>query len=413
MAAAVAPSMSSSAIVSSVGPFYIGVLGNVAIGGVNWAQLLEYYRRSPQDRPLVRFAVLAVLLLAAIHTVFSCHIIWFYLIQNYGDAGKLADCVWSFGVDPLLTALIAAFVQAHYAYRLYLVGKRSMWVPAVVGLLTSFQLGAGAYCTVIAVLDPSWVNIHRRLDGWVAAWLFSMAAADLVITGALTYHLARVKSDFDSTNTLINRIVRNIVANNALTAVTAIASGILFVASRSTGWHIIFGITLARFYTMSFLSSLNARHSIRTDLSRRPSPPPPTPKPFILTAREPDSPDLAPLPTETTSNATHLFVRPALARTNSAQSGTSTVSWMEKRRPQSQWRSSERGLGMDTLPISIQIESQLTDEPSTAGLWDPSLSFAVPSPPLSTYTAAGRGDVLLDMPFSHAIEVTLEGKPSS
>lgn len=31
MAAAVAPSMSSSAIVNSVGPFYIGVLGNVAM----------------------------------------------------------------------------------------------------------------------------------------------------------------------------------------------------------------------------------------------------------------------------------------------------------------------------------------------------------------------------------------------
>lgn len=165
---------------------------------------------------------------------------------------------------------------------------------------------------------------------------------------------------------------------------TAIASGILFVASRSTGWHIIFGITLARFYTMSFLSSrepafrpsrsarlertdpfppslataVNARHSIRTDLSRRPSPSPapcPTPKPFILTPRAPDSPDLAPLPTETTSQATHLFVRPQLARTNSAQSGTSSVSWMEKRRPQSQWRGSERGLGMDTMPISIQM----------------------------------------------------------
>lgn len=60
------------------------------------------------------------------------------------------------------------------------------------------------------------------------------------------------------------------------------------------------------------------------------------------------------------------------------------------------------------LVLVSRSESQLSDEPSTDGLWNPSLSFAIPSPPLSTYTGTGRGDVLLDMPFSHAIEVTLE-----
>jgi len=56
--------------------------------------------------------------------------------------------------------------------------------PRISSFVTS--TGAGAYCTVVALVDPSWVNIHRRLDGWVASWLFSMAAADLVITSALS-----------------------------------------------------------------------------------------------------------------------------------------------------------------------------------------------------------------------------------
>ena len=60
------------------------------------------------------------------------------------------------------------------------------------------------------------------------------------------------------------------------------------------------------------------------------------------------------------------------------------------------------------LVLGSRSESQVSDEPSTDGLWNPSLSFAIPSPPLSTYTGTGRGDALLDMPFSHAIEVTLE-----
>lgn len=152
---------------------------------------------------------------------------------------------------------------------------------------------------MIALVDTAWVNIHRRLDAYVATWLFTMAAGDIAITGALSasensirtvglrsltgdppaaYHLNQVRSEFDTTKSLVDRIVRTIVANNALvrprtsvhtlclstdgapspraqTAVSAIASGILFVSSRNTGWHVIFGITLARLYTLSFLSS--------------------------------------------------------------------------------------------------------------------------------------------------------------
>ena len=45
--------------------------------------------------------------------------------------------------DPLLTAIIAAEVQAFYAYRIYILSsRRNVWLPAVVAALTACQLGA-------------------------------------------------------------------------------------------------------------------------------------------------------------------------------------------------------------------------------------------------------------------------------
>ncbi|TNY20030.1 hypothetical protein DMC30DRAFT_417367 [Rhodotorula diobovata] len=412
-----------SSIVSDIGPFYVGVLLNIAIGGVNWMQLLDYLTRAPQDRPLVRFAVLSVFLVSAVHTAVSCHITWFYGIEHFGDEARLADCVWSFAVDPLLTALVAAFVQSHYAWRVYLVGKRSAWAPGVILVLTALQLGLGIYLTVIALVDTAWVNIHRRLDAYVATWLFTMAAGDIAITGALTYHLNQVRSEFDTTKSLVDRIVRTIVANNALTAVSAIASGILFVSSRNTGWHVIFGITLARLYTLSFLSSLNARQSLRSDLARRlTGASPPGPKPLRLSPRGCDgSPDSARLPTETTSASrlTHLFVRPGLGRTGSAVSGASSggFSWREKRREEPRFEGEPgRGLGVDSMPITIQIESEVADDsqhPSEPALlpgdsWNPSRFYSNPSPSPSLHDHSERGDAVLDMTFLHAIEVSMD-----
>lgn len=88
--------------------------------------------------------VLAVFLVSTAHTAVSCHIVWYHGIEHFGDASKLADCVWSFAVDPLLTALVAAIVQAHYAWRVYLVGGRRPWMPALILVLTLLQLGACA-----------------------------------------------------------------------------------------------------------------------------------------------------------------------------------------------------------------------------------------------------------------------------
>lgn len=90
------------------------------------------------------------------------------------------------------------------------------------------------------------------------------------------YFLGRVRSDFKQTNSIVGNIIRLTIANNALvrpprpptnppqvpltsatvqTAVTAVISGILFVADKTSAWHVFFGLGLIRFYSISFLSS--------------------------------------------------------------------------------------------------------------------------------------------------------------
>ncbi|TNY20029.1 hypothetical protein DMC30DRAFT_417366 [Rhodotorula diobovata] len=406
-------------IVDGFGPFYLGVLLNVALtlsGGINWMQLLEYFARPVVDRPLV----LAVFLISTAHTAVSCHIVWYHGIEHFGDASKLADCVWSFAVDPLLTALVAAIIQAHYAWRVYLVGGRRPWMPALILVLTLLQLGMGTYVTAGELVVKDWVEIHRLLDPFVGTWLFSMVAADVVITGALTFRLSRVRSEFDTTNTLLGRIVRNIVANNALTAATAITSAVLFVASKSTCWHVAPGLTLARFYTLSFLSSLNSRQSLQGGPARRPSVAPMAaegPKPFWLDARSPGSPPAAHRPPRTgpppsPASSSHLSAHPALGRICTSESGTSSLSEKERRQQSPALVVGERDDAAtvpvpESLPTSIQIESDVTDElprrerPFFPG--DPFDASRLCRTP-SMRDDRSSDSTALDMGFVHAIE---------
>ncbi|KPV75238.1 uncharacterized protein RHOBADRAFT_53241 [Rhodotorula graminis WP1] len=413
-------------IVQGTGPFYLGVLFNVFLAGVNWMQLLEYFSRPAQDRALVRAAVIAVFVIGGIHTALSIHPVWFYAIDGYGDLERTEQCPWSVAVYPVFTALVATIVQSHYAWRIFLVGKRSPWVPSFVVFLTLAQLVLGTYVTAIELELGYWDEIHAALDPFVATWLFTMAISDVVITAALSFLLSRVKSEFGSTKTLLNRIVRNIVANNGLTAAAAVTSGVLFVALVEACWHMTPGLALARFYTLSLMSSLNSRQTVRDSLLPRPrATPEPAgggPKAFWLGARSPRTPPGGGgggggSPAATTS-PTQLFVRPVLSKVGSSLSGASSLSEKEKGRPPP--GPHERGLRVpDSLPITIQLESIADDlranVPSLipGDTWDPQRFYTnpLPSPSASLHDESDR--TALDMAFLHAIEVSTDDKTSS
>lgn len=163
------------------------------------------------------------------------------------------------------SAVVAFIVQLFYAYRIWIVSKRAWFIPSLVVILTFLQLGVGAWCTTSAFMNPLWATISTDLESSVACWLFGMAAGDIVITLALVIYLHRARTTFERTNSIIDRLVRHVIANNALTALAATASSILFIAASGV-WHVIPGLVISRLYIVSFMSSLNSRAKLARDL---------------------------------------------------------------------------------------------------------------------------------------------------
>ncbi|BGP07738.1 hypothetical protein JCM10049v2_003578 [Rhodotorula toruloides] len=361
-----------TAVEANIGPFYLGTLFQLFLFGIHWQQVFDYYRLFPQDRLFIKAAVAAVFAVGLAHASCSIYTVWFYAIKGYGEPSFIANCVWSFALDPLQTSVVAGIVQLHYAWRVYLVSKRSVYLPTLVALLTLVQLALGVYLSVIALQVAPWPQLHQKLDWAVGAWLFILAAADVIITAGLSYFLGRVRSDFKQTNSIVGNIIRLTIANNALTAVTAVISGILFVADKTSAWHVFFGLGLIRFYSISFLSSLKLRKTIAGDIARQRKPandyisplPPPSPRP---TVERPGSSGrgvsemksnglLAPSPT-----------RPGFFRTRSLDSFRSG-------------KTAPRFSGSESIPIEIRIESEVVEEKSTDS-WDPTRFYHNPSPP--------------------------------
>ncbi|KAJ7914346.1 hypothetical protein B0H13DRAFT_2659265 [Mycena leptocephala] len=80
------------------------------------------------------------------------------------------------------------------------------------------------------------------------------AFCDVLVAGAMSYHLLRSKTGFKQTRKAINLLVAYSLNSGAIAMVFAICDLATFVASPSTLIHEPFYFVLVRLYALSFMS---------------------------------------------------------------------------------------------------------------------------------------------------------------
>ncbi|GAA6027529.1 hypothetical protein JCM8097_007907 [Rhodosporidiobolus ruineniae] len=255
----------SDAVVPFLAPFLFGALAELALLGVNWQQLLQYCNQTGSaDPPFNRVLVGVVFVVAAAHTACSIRTVYYYSVECYGRREAFVFATWSFALDPLFTSSVALVVQSHYAWKIYILSnRRALLLSLAICILSLVSLGFGISCTWGLFYLETWARAYgvRYLT---TTYLVGIAGADVLIATGFTYYLRKSRGSFADTDRLIDRIVGLTVANNGLTAVSAILACVLW-GSATAGWQ-FFGGIICRLYACSFYSALNARARHRRDL---------------------------------------------------------------------------------------------------------------------------------------------------
>lgn len=92
----------------------------------------------------------------------------------------------------------------------------------------------------------------------VIVWLAAECVSDILISGILVWQLKRRKTGFQSTDELVDRIIRLTVQTGLITSICATIDLALFL-SDPTGTHLIFNFPLSKLYTNTMMSTLNSR----------------------------------------------------------------------------------------------------------------------------------------------------------
>ncbi|KAH7884258.1 hypothetical protein F5I97DRAFT_1432112 [Phlebopus sp. FC_14] len=228
----------------SLGPMLVGFALNTILYGVVVTQTLVYFSSYKSDGCWIKLFVAMLFALDTANVVFEFIYLYSTLIIHFGDQSAVLFANWIFSTVPGTTGITSALVQLFFAWRVNILhaNKLIVWnigVLAVIGMLS----GIGTSVAVNVV--PTFTEFHK-FESVVILWLAASAADNLLITTVLVRSLVRYI------------IIRVTLHTGLLTTIWTIVNLAVYLAL-TNGTHLIFVLSLAKFYTNSLLSTLISR----------------------------------------------------------------------------------------------------------------------------------------------------------
>jgi len=155
-------------------------------------------------------------------------------------------------------------IQLFLAWRVKLTSNSTV-IPLIICIFAVTSLIGGVATTISICFIKQLSQLHR-FEPAVLVWLVSSAVADVLITSSLSLNLYHRKTGIRTTDDLLDRIIRLTIQTGLVTTTVAIAELVVY-STTTTTLFCLFDFVLAKLYSNSLLSTLNAREHWRS-LSR-------------------------------------------------------------------------------------------------------------------------------------------------
>ncbi|KAF5327117.1 hypothetical protein D9619_004726 [Psilocybe cf. subviscida] len=289
--------MSSLDLNNTFGALLLGTIISSILYGFTCVQSWHYFQNY-SDGPLVKVSIAALWILESLHSAFSIHAIYYYVILNYMNPGALIKTTWSAAVRPsvilqaelptnliptqavlIVTCLITAIVHIFYIWRVYvgesqvaarwavyqqLISEQAKRTSGDIHILELIRFGAGLSVPIIA-LQLQFFSVFHTVPKIIVPQDMSLSlstAIDILIAGSLSIYLHTSKSGMSGTDKVINRLVVHAINNGILTSVADVLCLALGTAEGSNLIYLAVYQSIGNLYTNSMLATLNARRSI-------------------------------------------------------------------------------------------------------------------------------------------------------
>ncbi|KAI5982513.1 hypothetical protein EDD15DRAFT_115410 [Pisolithus albus] len=253
-------------------PFNMGIPGEFG-----FTLTYVYYMHCSEDALIMQSIVAVIWILETLHVSFMCHVLYYYLITNYGNPTSLEYGVWSFPASVLVNSLVIITTQFFFAHKIYHLCRRRQlrWLlisPIVLFILAYFGFATG---TAVAMLVNNVLAFAAETKFYTSApAAFAVVLAEVLITVSLCILLydGSSRSPFPRTKRLLKALIVYAVNRCLLTLIVTIAQATVVTdANNSIALVIALEFIVGKLYANSLLASLNVREHLQSQDSSRAS----------------------------------------------------------------------------------------------------------------------------------------------
>ncbi|KAF8149844.1 hypothetical protein B0H34DRAFT_163708 [Crassisporium funariophilum] len=258
-----------STIGDTFGAMLIGALVTMTIYGITTLQAYFYYMSFPKDGIATKLLVASIWTLDTLHAIFMCHCVHFYLITGYGHPEALVDGTWSLFISIAINVTIAFIVQCFFTHRIFQLcsPQKRWWVTGVIALTVFCHFVFGIETVVFLFIKKQFSRLKEIHMAAVPFGVFAILS-DIFIAVALCLLLGNNRSDFDDTNSVIDRLIIFAINRCILTSAMAILETIVFSVLPNSFYSIAIDFVIGKLYANSLLAVLNSRATLRSSNSR-------------------------------------------------------------------------------------------------------------------------------------------------
>ncbi|KIM37524.1 hypothetical protein M413DRAFT_448339 [Hebeloma cylindrosporum] len=256
------------ALDSTIGALQIGSSFAIFLFGIVSLQAYLYYDAFPEDSWKYKVLVAAVWILELGHTVGISYEVYHASITLYGKPNELVTFP-ALGAVISLSGAITLLVQGYFSLRLYRVlPKPYKYIGVFCFLLSAIRCVGSIYLTFPAATARNVSQYNKDWRWLVTSLLVVGTAIDIIIAGSMSWYLAKQRGKgFLRVSTVIDRLIGFTIRSGLLTGVSAIVLLICFLTMPDNLVWLALYTFLAKLYSNSLYSALNARQSLREEVS--------------------------------------------------------------------------------------------------------------------------------------------------
>ncbi|KAI9435955.1 hypothetical protein H4582DRAFT_492140 [Lactarius indigo] len=248
------------------GALLIATVLSSIIYGVTWLQVYSYYdSHCSRDRWPLKSFVAFLMLVDSANLVFLIYTTYHLVITNFGDYQIAEFTPWSLAAILLSTVILEGSVQNFYAYRIYCLGWRSLYLPSAISIvsLTEFVIGI-VYSTQI--MKHKHDSELGAFQWFFIATLCLKVLCDVLITVGMVYTLLSNRTRVRRTNNALNLLAIYAINCGILHLVFAISCVTLFTRFQYTLIWTPSLFIMVRLSLCAFMAILNSRDNLRETL---------------------------------------------------------------------------------------------------------------------------------------------------